>query len=504
MAQVRVKQETKTFLQGLVNQGRAASITDAVTWVCSRVEELERLVADLQSDGRERGKRASLGGDERARLAAVSETALSGIWGDMQTLKRAVPPESDLANLLGALGSNLFPNEWASLLLRLPEAASAGELSRLDAALFLACGWNSSREIWRECCIGELRVLNNLTRVWKESKEPLEELAGEFSLKCPTLDGLFNDLILKGSRVQDNVQKTASFKREVFVVLGAALGKLRSKHSSEMGSYLYRFWRSLGAPSALNDCLAALGLSITSKRGKEEEIELVKQVERQLYHHTKRRGSSELFFASCDNVDESFNSRKQQIGSHNESLHFINSTLYAFHFGVPQNLSRVRLREGSVLDVGILFASPQMEEEIMGHCENNLIRILQPLIGGFIFGGKALSFRSKGVAPRLVSLGKREKTKTYPLPTANFSESRMNEFFMYEKQFLSRFPSGEKVLVAADAKTYLLMKKSQRLHSGESGVERDCDDSAALPVAGESVFFFFVIRIDLTLQIGSI
>jgi hypothetical protein len=104
------------------------------------------------------------------------------------------------------------------------------------------------------------------------------------------------------------------------------------------------------------------------------------------------------------------------------------------------------------------------------------------LIKGFSFMRKRLAFRSKAVAPPLVSLGKPVKTETFPLPTQNYSESNMGEFCEYEKDFLSRFAEGEKVLVAADAKTYLIMKKSQRLHKMDMKQESDCDDSKAVPV----------------------
>ncbi len=145
--------------------------------------------------------------------------------------------------------------------------------------------------------------------------------------------------------MDDNKQKTAEFKRLTFVILASALGKVRSKHGSECGKFLYRLWHSLGAPVALNDCLASLGLSITAKRGKEDEAKLIAATERALLHHTKAKGASQLFFASCDNVDESFKSRQQQIGCRDESLHFINSTLYQFQRSIPQNLKRDALRD---------------------------------------------------------------------------------------------------------------------------------------------------------------
>jgi len=483
MSVVRVTAETKEFLAHLVHDGKAATLTDAVTFVCGRMTELEAKLS-LESGAAEVGgkrERLSVGGDESLRRGSVSELKLSQIWQGMQQMKQEVAVPLADEELRTALGSNHFPCEWGSLLLQTPEVACRGQLSRVDVADFLVNGWKSSQAMWQQSCLEEMSLLNAEFGKWAKSESSAEALAVRFAEVCPTLENLFFSLVTSGSRVEDNAQKTVEFKRVTFVVLVAAIGKVRSKHNSECGKFLFRLWRTLGATAALNDCLASLGLSISSKRGKEEEATLIVGVANQIQHHTRRKGSSVLFFASCDNVDESFKSRLQQIGCRDESLHFINSTLYRFRLPL-QNLSRERMREG-VLSLSDLFATPEMERDLAALCSDNLARVLHPLIYGFVFQGKKLAFRGKAAAPELVSLGGLEKTKTYPLPTQNYSESNLNEFYEYEKGFLARFPEGEKVLVAADAKTYLLMKKSQKLRASERLEPLDCDDSKAIPVA---------------------
>jgi hypothetical protein len=483
MGAVKVTPASKAFLAQLVASGRAANLSDAVTYLCERVKELEAMQQEPRVGSALGGKRerVSLGNDERVRLEAVSEPTLGTLWDGMTEMKQAIPSARTTEDLHKALASDLFPCEWGSLLLQVPELPSRGQISRLDAANFLVDGWKATIAIWLEKCVGELGVLNNLFGNWSSSDESAETLAERFETQCPTLERLFCGLVLEGSRVDENVQKTAEFKRMSFVFLVAAIGKVRSKHNAECGRFLYRLWRSLGAPTALVDCLASLGLSISAKRGKEEEVKLITAAENQIQYHTRKRGSSKIFFASCDNVDESFKSRLQQIGSRDLSLHFINSTLYRFRLPVPAALDRVGLRE-DVLDMSVLFATKEMNYSLAALCVDNLGRVLQPLLGGFLFQGCGLVFKKKVSAPNLVSLGVLEKTKTYPLPTQNSSESIMSEFFTYEKDFLARFPEGEKVLVAADAKTYLSMKKSQKLYKMERCELSDCDDSKAIPV----------------------
>jgi hypothetical protein len=162
-------------------------------------------------------------------------------------------------------------------------------------------------------------------------------------------------------------------------------------------------------------------------------------------------------------------------------LHFINSTIYRFATAVPFGLGRERLRE-DVLDISALFPNSETEEKVMILVAGNVNRVLEPLIGGFLFDGKPLVFRNKARAPKLESRGLLQKTEMHPLPTQNFSESNLNEFFMYEKDFLSHSTPGEKMLVVADAKTYLLMRKSQNLRDCERNQNLDCDDNDAIPV----------------------
>jgi hypothetical protein len=482
MVAVRVSEETLARLERLVKSGRATSLGDAVTYLFRRVEELEVLVAELQGGEDVGGKRerVSAGADERARRDAVSEVQLSSLWINMLKMKQAAPRDLDRAELHAALGSSHFPEQWGALLLQTPEAASRDHLSRLDVSHFLADGWSVSRSLWEETCAKEFDVLDKVFEEWTASEEAVETLVPLLEASCPTLAGLFC-LIAFGSRAEENKKKDLGFKTQIFVFLLAALGKVRSQLNSACGTFLFRLWRSLGASVALNDCLAAFGLSIASKPGREKEKLLIGKVSRQIQHHTRMRGSSEIFFASCDNLDETFKSRLQQIGSRDESKHFINSTLYMFDFPVPRNLSRDRIREDT-LDISVLFPSAKMNDAIAARCEDNLGRTLLPLLYGFVFEDKPLTFRAKAKAPKLVSLGKLQKTKTFPLPTENLSESRMHEFYQYEKIFLGRFPDGEKVLVAADAKTYLLMKKSQKLRKLELRENIDCDDSKAIPV----------------------
>jgi hypothetical protein len=188
-----------------------------------------------------------------------------------------------------------------------------------------------------------------------------------------------------------------------------------------------------------------------------------------------------VFFASCDNVDQSFKTRAQQVGSRDESLHFINSTLYRFSRAVPAGLGRDQIREDE-LDISVLFATAESQNAILDLCTDNLARILHPLIYGLSFKGKPLKFGADAVTPALVSLGLCEKTQMFPLPTENYSESKLNEFVLYEKNFLLNFQAGETVFVTADAKTYLLMKKSLDLRDMEMFRNADCDDNNVIPV----------------------
>ncbi len=481
MSSVRVTEETKTFLTHLVDTGRATSLTDAAAYVCQRVRELEAMEKDPQGRQRSGAKRerVSVGGDERARLETLSESSLSTIWNGLMEMKHARPVAMPLERLMESLRSSLFPSEWGSLLLQIPEVPSGGQISRHDAALFLVNGWLNTRQVWGQRCVDELGALNGAFGKWALKDSAVEVFGAEFESLCPSLDNLFATLVTSGSRVEENTQKTLAFKRTMFVFLAAAIAKLRSKHNAECGRFLFRLWRTHGASNALNDCLAALGLSIYSKRGKEEEEKLITAVTNQIQHHTRRKGSCEVFFASCDNVDESFKSRVQQIGSRDLSLHFINSTLYRFRLPVPPGLGRISIRS-DVLDVSVLFATSEMEYALAVLCEANVGRVLEPLMYGFVFGGKP--FAVKGGAPRLVSLGVLEKTPTFPLPTQNYSESNLSEFMAYQKDFMARFPPQAKVFVASDALTFLVTKKGQRLHKLETMDPSDCDDSKLIPV----------------------
>lgn len=483
MAAVKVAEADKAFLAELVAAGLAATLSGAVTYVCnlaraSRAKEKEENGREERGGKRER---VAVGSDERIRREAVSEPALGELWQGMTEMKHATAEPLETEALNEALSSGLFPCEWGSLLLQLEDNPARGLLSRLDAARFLLTGWRATQRLRQERLVAELIGLNRTMETWVVSGLGVDILAVDFVQVCPILNELFGDLVTAETRVDKNGTKTPDFKRAVFVILFVALGKVRSMHQSAGAKFLYRLWRELGAPNAVIDCLATLGLSISSKRGSDYLAKQIGKAARKLKHHTEKAGAGELFFASCDNVDESFKSRAQQVGCRDESLHFINSTLYRFKCPVPPNLARDCLRNDQV-DISALFASPQSEAAILDLCVDNLARILHPLLKGFSFEGKPLKFGVEPVAPRLVSLGMSEKTEMHPLPTQNFSESNLGEFFTYENLFLERFRRGEKVLVTADAKTYLLMKKTQKLRNQQRNQHADCDDSAAIPV----------------------
>jgi hypothetical protein len=478
---VKVAGADREFLTSLVTRGLAASLAGAVAVACRLAKvQLER--EEEREDFGGKRERVSVGVDERARRAIVSERELGELWHGMANMMRATPTEMDGAELREALASDLFPGQWKSLLLQIPEQPSRGQLSRLAVAYFLVEGSRASQELWQGKCVREFSALNVAFEHWTETDKPFETLVPVFKSKCPMLAGLFS-LVTAESKVEDNKLKTVEFKQQTFIILVAALGKVRAKHNSACGKFLFWLWRSLGAPVELNDCLASLGLSIFSKRGNEQQAALIKKVMGQIEHRTNRTNSSKVFYASSDNVDESFKSRKHQIGSRDQSLHFISSTLYRFvDSRIPTWPGCDDSYRGDILDISILFASNKANENLAALCVNNLGRLLCPLVGGFVFNGKPLVFRTKAVAPELVSLGLLEKTETFPLPTENFSQSSMSEFYAWEKGFLGRFPDSEKVLVAADAKTYLLMKKSQKMHQMERLTACDCDDSKAIPV----------------------
>jgi hypothetical protein len=482
MAVVRVSEETMVCLVELVEAGLATSLGGAVAQLCRRVTELEAVLVQRGGGNVRSGKRerVSLGSDESSRRAVVSEPELGKVWTGMPRMKQALSDRFETNVLQEALGSSLFPSQWGALLLQLEENPARG-LSRVDAACFLVSGWNDTQRLWQESCVAELVELNAKVGKWAASGLGVEQLGADFVKQCPKLNALFGDLVTADTRVAENKKKTADYKRVLFVVLFAALGKVRSKHLSACGTFLYRLWRELGASNALNDCLATLGLSISSKRGSDHQQSMIAKASQTLIHHTKKRGAGQVFFASCDNVDQSFKTRAQQVGSRDECLHFINATLYRFSRAVPASFGRDRLREDE-LDISVLFATAKSQAAILDLCTDNLARVLFPLIDGLSFKGKPLAFGAKAVVPALVSLGLCQKTEMFPLPTQNYSESKLNEFVLYEKNFLAYFQAEEKVLVTADAKTYLLMKKSQNLRNMEAFRDLDCDDNNAIPV----------------------
>lgn len=491
----RVSAVTLARLEKVVTDGLAGSLGEAVEWFINRVAALEQRLVEGEGDNEKPVKRVSLGGDEKARQALVAETALSKIWQFMQTMKDAPLPECP--DFLEQLGSPLFPCEWGSLLLRLPENPHAGGLSRMEAVQFLLSGWTVTVKLWCLACLDELKSLDGRVVAWVKAKGELGDLAAEFTESCPLLDELFSRLVVWDSRVYDNKKKTADFKREVFVLLACALGKLRTQQASALGCHLFRLWRQLGVPNDAIDCLAALGLSVTCKRGKEEELRLVKAAQNQLLHLTRKRGSGQLYYGSVDNLDENYKSFKQQMGNTNTGEHFINSALYAFASHVPLHLKRDRVRFPDVLTLGVFQLTGQADARVMAYTVENLMRVLHPLLDDFTMLGKPLKFGVKTSASdyELKSLGASGKTKVYPRQTANLSEGKTNEFFLFYRQFVSEFPSSEKVYVSCDAKTYLLMRKAHVLYQGEKGVDLDCDDNAAIPVPGEDARLFFLVSL---------
>ncbi len=92
-------------------------------------------------------ERVSLGTDDRARVAAVSEPVLGKLWNSMTEMKQAMPETVEMSVMHASLGSSQFPCEWGSLLLQIEEAPGRGRLSRLDAASFLVNGWLASENI---------------------------------------------------------------------------------------------------------------------------------------------------------------------------------------------------------------------------------------------------------------------------------------------------------------------------------------------------------------------
>jgi hypothetical protein len=242
---VRVSDTTKDLLSDVVNAGLAASLGDAVAYSMRRVKELEVLVAKLQDQVEVRGgkrERVSVGTDEAAWRAAVSETELGKLWTGLPQMKQALGDRIETNVLQETLASSLFPFEWGALLLQLDESPARG-LSRVDAACFLLSGWNGTQRLWQQSCVAELVSLNEKVTTWAASGVGVEQLGADFVGLCPKLNALFGDLVTADTRVAENKKKTADHKRVLFVILFAALGKVRSKHQSACGKFLYRLWR---------------------------------------------------------------------------------------------------------------------------------------------------------------------------------------------------------------------------------------------------------------------
>ncbi len=192
MGAVKVTSEARAFLQELVAADRATSLSDAVTYLCKRVRELD-VLEELALVGEALGgkrERVSLGTDDRARFAAVSEPVLGKLWNSMTEMKQAMPETVEMSVMHASLGSSQFPCEWGSLLLQIEEAPGRGRLSRLDAASFLVNGWLASENIWQSKCAHELSVLNDVFGKWAESGRDTNNLAETFQQYCPTLEDL--------------------------------------------------------------------------------------------------------------------------------------------------------------------------------------------------------------------------------------------------------------------------------------------------------------------------